>query len=499
MAIARNLLAGLANSAWSALVGLAVVPFYLKYLGVEAYGLIGFYVTFQALLQLLDMGMSPTINREVARCSAEGNIGGAGRLLHSLAVVYWAVAVAIAVLILLLAPLIANYWLHSQKLLPQTISNAVMLMGLVLAARWPVGLYQGALIGAQRVTISSAISMSMITIGSLGAVAILAFVSATIEAFFIWQACVGFLYVVAMRTAAWLVIGKLSVVRFDIDSVLRVLKFSLGVAAISVAGLVLTQLDKVILSKMLSLDGFGKYMLATTLASGLYILIVPVFNVIYPRFSSLVAQKKYSELDRLYPVASRLLATLLFPSAMAVILLAQPLIGFWVGSDALAADLYPLVSLLLLAYALHGVMHMPYALMLAHGNPRPMFAIYMSLIVVMVPLTIMFSMFYGAMGGAFAQLLLFLFYLFVGAVVTHRRHLKGTTLAWIFKSVGIPLLISALVGFCGHLSMLRVGDVLITKLLVGVMCWGGAILSSVCFSQDSRTLVADYWNKIRLK
>ena len=81
MTLGRNLLAGLANSIWSALLGLAVVPFYLKYLGIEAYGLIGFFVTTQALLQLLDMGMAPTINREVARCSASGNLQEAGKCI----------------------------------------------------------------------------------------------------------------------------------------------------------------------------------------------------------------------------------------------------------------------------------------------------------------------------------------------------------------------------------------------------------------------------------
>ncbi|MFA6198778.1 MAG: polysaccharide biosynthesis protein, partial [Patescibacteria group bacterium] len=79
MKLGHNLLAGLANSIWSALVGLAVVPFYLKYLGIEAYGLIGFFVTTQAVLSLLDMGMAPTINREVARCSAAGSLQESGK------------------------------------------------------------------------------------------------------------------------------------------------------------------------------------------------------------------------------------------------------------------------------------------------------------------------------------------------------------------------------------------------------------------------------------
>ena len=63
MRLRENLLAGFASAIWSALLGLAVVPFYLEYLGIEAYGLIGFSVTMQALLQLLDMGLASTINR----------------------------------------------------------------------------------------------------------------------------------------------------------------------------------------------------------------------------------------------------------------------------------------------------------------------------------------------------------------------------------------------------------------------------------------------------
>ena len=59
MKVGRNLLAGLANSSWSALVGFAAVPFYLKYLGMEAYGLIGFFMTVQVMFQLLDMGLAP--------------------------------------------------------------------------------------------------------------------------------------------------------------------------------------------------------------------------------------------------------------------------------------------------------------------------------------------------------------------------------------------------------------------------------------------------------
>ncbi|MDP1620620.1 MAG: oligosaccharide flippase family protein, partial [bacterium] len=286
MRLSHNLLAGLANSIWLALIGLAVVPLYLKYLGIEAYGLIGFFATTQALLQLLDMGLAPTINREVARCSASGNLKEAGKLLHSLAIVYWIMAGIIALIVIALAPLIAQYWIQSKTITPETISHAVMLMGLVVASRWPIGLYQGALMGAQRLTVSSSVSITMATVGNLGAVAVLAFVSPTIEAFFIWQAGVGLVYAFIMREAAWWVIGRTKHIQFDISALKRIWRFSAGMSGVAVSGIILMQLDKVLLSRILSLEDFGRYALAGVVSSGLYVLLTPTFNVIYPRLSA---------------------------------------------------------------------------------------------------------------------------------------------------------------------------------------------------------------------
>lgn len=449
MKLRRNLVAGLANSIWSAVVGLAVVPFYLKYLGVEAYGLIGFFVTTQALLQLLDMGMAPTINREVARCTASGELQEAGKLLHTLAVVYWGMAAIIAILIVALAPWIAYHWLQSKQLSAQTISQAVMLMGLVVACRWPIGLYQGALIGAQRLTISSGINMAMVTIGSLGAVAVLAFVSPTIEAFFIWQACIGLIYATAMRSAAWRIIGNKQN-SFDIEKLKSVWRFTAGMSGIGLTALVFTQLDKVILSKMLGLEEFGYYMLATVVVSGLYVLIAPVYNVIYPRFSALVATGETEKLINLYRFGTRMLATMLFPIAMVLAVFSEDLVLVWTGNPSIASSVAPVIALLAIGSALHGVMYFPYAMQLAFGMTRLPLTINAILMIIFVPLIITFALKYGALGGAMAWFVLHVLYVLLGTWLTHRRLLKGVGAKWLLQDVGIPLMLSILVGLIGH-------------------------------------------------
>lgn len=502
MKLRRNLLAGLANSIWSALVSLAVVPFYLKYLGVEAYGLIGFYVTTQALLQLLDMGMAPTINREVARCSAMGNIKEAGKLLHTLAVIYWGMAAAIALLILILAPLIADYWLQSRQLSQQSVSHAVMLMGLVVACRWPISLYQGALIGAQRLTVSSAISMTMVMIGSLGAIAVLAFISPTIEAFFIWQACLGLAYAVVMRTATWRVIGGRKENNFDIERVKSVWRFTAGMSGIGLTALVFTQLDKVILSKMLGLEEFGHYMLATVVVSGLYVLISPLFNVMYPRFSALVVTGEIEKLTDLYRLGTQMLATVLFPVTMVLVIFAEDLVHVWTGNPGIASSVAPVISLLVIGSALNGVMYFPYAIQLAYGVTWIPLTINMVLMCFLVPLIIYLAQQYGAEGGALAWLIAETVYVLLGPWLTHRHILKGLALKWLLQDVGRALVISVLVGMVAQNVLQAVGFSHMARVLLaaGLAIFTTALI--ILLSPQMRNVVQEYarqkWFAVKL-
>ncbi len=67
--VKRNIIANFAGQGWAALMALAFVPLYIKFLGIEAYGLIGFFAMLQGAFQILDFGLSQTMNREMARYS----------------------------------------------------------------------------------------------------------------------------------------------------------------------------------------------------------------------------------------------------------------------------------------------------------------------------------------------------------------------------------------------------------------------------------------------
>lgn len=497
MKLTRNFIAGMTSSLWTALISLAVIPLYIKYLGIDAFGLIGFFATSQAILSLLDIGLAATLNREVARCSASGDMHTARNLLHTSAIIYGATAASIALLGITLAPLIANYWLHSKTINKDTLSYTVALIGFVIACRWPIGLYAGALMGMQRMVITAYISIATVTIGNLGAVGILSSISPTIEAFFIWQAIMAIVHVAILRTFAWRVIGRNNTSNFDYKVLRRLWRYSLSMSGVAVSGVILMQVDKLILSKMLSLDDFGRYTLAGTLASGLYVLLTPLFNTIYPRMSELVAIGDAQKLIDLYRNGTRIFLALFFPIAITAAIFANDLLYLWTKNEAIATSTAPTVSLLLIGTALNGIMHFPYALQLAYGATRIAIAINVTLITLTVPIIIILTNYHGALGGAAGWAILNFIYTILGTYITHRSLLIGLGKKWILGDVAPPLVIAILIAGAGG-RLAQLGDYShFTRLLFGGGMALFAIILTLAFLPGFMTTVVNAINAKR--
>lgn len=450
MTLGRNLLAGLGSSVWTAVLTLAVIPLYLKYLGMEAYGLVGFFATTQSLLQILDFGLAPTINRQLARFSASNEREEAATLLHTLAVVSWGMAGIIGVVLVLVGPTIASDWLNAKTLPEQTVSHSMILMGAVIACRWPIALYQGALAGMQRLSVASGVNLVMITLANGGALIVLAHISPTIEAFFIWQGVVGLLQALVMRYAAWRVVGRPPQVVFQPQMLRSIWRFSAGMIGLSFSGLVFAQMDKVLLSRLLGLDRFGQYIVATVVASALTVFISPFYNTTYPRFSACLVAEDEVVLRRLYYSLSFVLSTILFPTAMLLAIVGEDLVSIWTRNAELAHTIAPVIALLAAGTALHGTMYIPHALQLAFGKTRVPLAINFSLMIPMVPLIVVLALSYGGIGGALAWLILHFMYVLLSTFLTHRYVWRGAGVNWLMRCIGVPIAVSLALGFAGY-------------------------------------------------
>lgn len=440
MSLKKNIFANFAGSGWSALMGLAFVPFYIRLMGVESYAIVGVFTSLMGVLAILDLGLSQSMNREMARLTSEeqsnNQITDTARTLE---VVYWGVALAVGVIVILLARPLANYWLNPEQLSRTDLQQALWIMGLVIALRWPVSLYMGGLNGLQRQVQLNILLSVFSTLQGAGALIVLWFVAPTIQAFFMWQAIVALAQVIVLRTALWHNLPQGQVGVFNQNVLKQIWQFAAGMSGISLLATILTQLDKVILSKLLPLSEFGYYTFAATVAAVLFRIIGPVFTAYYPRLTELVYKNNQLELINTYHHGSQLMAVAILPIALVLAFFSKEILTVWTHNPNLVLHASLLVSLLTIGNALNGLMHMPYALQLAHGWTKLAFFQNVIAVVTLAPAIYFSTIRWGAVGSAGVWICLNAGYILVGIYFMHRRLLSNEKWRWYLNDLIKPL------------------------------------------------------------
>lgn len=457
--VLHNIAANLVGRGWVALVTLAFVPQYLRFLGAEAYGLIGVFATLSAASALLDAGSAATLNREIARLG-EGPSGDKVRgVVRTLSVPCWALGGLAAVGLAAASPWIAREWLSARALTEGEVAGALSLMGVALLFQVVAGYYGAGLLGLERQGLQNLLAAGFATLRAAGAVFLLWAWSADVLVFFGWQAAASALHALAMRAALDRCMPPAAgAVRLDWRAISGAWRFAAGMTGVTAVSIVLMQSDRLLLSRLLTLEGFGHYALAALLAQSLQIVVSPFFTALYPRFSALVAAGRDDEFRDLYHRSSQLLAVAVLPTAAALALFSPEIAALWTGDPAIAAAVHPLVSVLALGTALNGLMNVPYAAQLAHGWPG--FALRQNLVAVAVLVPALFALVdaFGAMGGAMAWALLNSGYVLVALPVMHRHLLRGELGRWYLVDVGAPLLAGLGVVVAWRLAVPFAGD-----------------------------------------
>ncbi|MGR0481943.1 MAG: lipopolysaccharide biosynthesis protein [Candidatus Electronema sp. V4] len=449
----KNIIANFGGNIWTGLMSLVFVPLYIRFMGIEAYGLMGLFAALMGLFALLDMGLSTTLNREMARLSVQQDKAQDMRdLLRTLEIPYWLVAVLIAVIVMMASPFIAYHWVKAKDLSPDSVRNAVMLMGLCAAFQWPTSFYSGGLMGLQRQVLLNGINVAMATFRGAGAVLILWLISPTVEAFFFWQLAVSAVHIGLIVFFMWRSLPAAAArPRFRRELLRTIWRFAAGMTGITITVIFLMQLDKIILSRMLSLEMFGYYTFANVVAMTLYRFISPVFSAAYPKLTCLVEQGAEEEITKLYHQSAQLVSVLVLPAALVVAFFSKELLLLWTQSPATADNAHLLVTILVLGTACNGLMNIPYTLQLAYGWTRFAFTVNIVSVLLLVPLMIVLATRYGAVGAASVWLLLNAGYIFTSLPLMHRRLLPTEKWQWYFEDVGRPLFAAAVVCLIGRL------------------------------------------------
>jgi O-antigen/teichoic acid export membrane protein len=443
------MVANFAGRAWAAALGLVFPPIYARLLGIESYGLVGVWASLNGILSVLDLGLSTTLNREMARHSTDHDAVSQRAMrdiTRTIEAIFWGAGLVAGSLIFLLAPFVARHWVNAQHLSADLVTSSVRLMGIVFALQWPVGVYNGALLGLQKQGTANAIQALFLFIRLVGGAVLLWKVSASIHVFFLWQAAAmaaqtGVTGIALSRCLP----GRRGEGSFRLSVLATNWRFSTGMFLISILAIILLQADKLIVSKLLSLEQFGYYTLAWIVGSALANLINPIFVAVFPRLTQLVKQKDLAELTRVYHMSCQLLSVLVLPAAAVLAIFSREALVAWSGDPRLVTEASRAVTIVAIGSALNGLMNMPYALQLAFGWTRLTVVTNTISIVVVVPLEYWLAKRYGMAGAAAGWVVLNGGYVVFQLQAVHMRLLRGEQWRWYFVDVGLPLLAVATV------------------------------------------------------
>lgn len=440
----RNIAANLVGQIWVAAVAVVFVPVYIRLLGIEAYGLIGFFATLQVWLTLLDSGLTPMIARETARLRAGDLDPTAYRdLLRSVETVLAGVGLLLMAGLWLAARWISTHWLNLGEISVEEATLAVAVMGTVIGLRVVEACYRSALMGGSWQISYNVYMVIAATLRNVVVIGVL-LLQPTPSAFFLWQAAISVIGVVSLRI---MLLRRLPAperpARASLAALSGVARFAGGMLGITILSLALSQGDKIVLTSRLSLADFGYYAFAWSVA---VVLLTPVLAIMTASYPALVAAWLGGDKARLRTLAranARLIGLIVFPLAITFALWSQEAIFAWSNDPHLVANSAALVTALSLGFALNGMFQLLYYLQLASGRTGLIQIVYAVTLIAYIPALLAGTASYGALAAAWLWLAVNVALLAAAAPSVFKRLLDGGFVQWLLRD-NLPIALAAL-------------------------------------------------------
>lgn len=429
-----------AAKAWAGMLMLAAVPVYIRYLGVDAFGVVGLFTTAAAVLAVFDLGMPAWLTREFAGATRPSDQERLSGLAHSMD---W---LAVCALLLVTLPGLGFVYHHPPVIQEQAQLAATALGVIALGVQWPGNLYAGMLAGQQRHATAALITATCAT----------ARVGLTLGSLWIWPSLLTFFSVQAIISAAqtlalrWQATRHMShpglLARPDMGWLGQARGFASAMTLMGVLSLILSQVDKILVGQWVPLAEFGAYMLGWTLAGGLSLLaIAPMSSIALAWLSDGATRRNEAATWRAYQQLTGWMVVLIVPPAAVLALAPEAALSVWGIPADVASQVARLMPWLLAGTAINGLMTIPYTLQIAHGWVQLPLKMNFLALAALLPVLAWATHGHGTEGAAIGWLVTNSVFALVWPWLMHRRLLRGYLARWLIWSVMVPISICAVV------------------------------------------------------
>lgn len=493
MSLKLNIAANYASQLYVTLVGIVLIPIYLVRMGTEAYGLVGFFAMLQVLFNLLDFGLAPTIARETARYQ-----GGAispveyRRLYRSLSIVFAFIAVPGGAILFGMADIVAKHWLNVKNLQHDQVLYSLQIMAVSVALRWMGGLYRGVISGSEKLVWLSGFNAMFVTLRFVGVLVSMSIWGYTATVFFLHQLVVALLELAFLLAKCLVLLPRTQIANERIGWSFRpiqpLLGFALTIAFTSSVWVLITQIDKLILSGILPLAEYGYFTIAVLVAGGITIITGPISSALLPRLARLHAEGEHDAIIRIYNDATQLTTVIAGSVAVTLFFGSESLLFAWTGSREVTEATAPILRLYAVGNGFLALSAFPFYLQYARGNLRFHLIGNIVMLIALVPVIIVVSMKAGAIGAGWVWAVSNTLYLIVWTGYVHHKLEPGLHWRWIVSNLVVICLPTSLFGMmlgqieCEFESRAK-------ELLQSVMLFSACICVAILSSRYLRQMI----------
>lgn len=345
------------------LVGVLILPQFNRLLGNEQFGVVALILSFQALLMVLDLGMSTLVGRELA-ASAPGDINSFRMLSNATAV--------ISAAYLALTPV--AFAARSMLALP---ISAPELLG-ILFLFWALtvqNIGQSALLARHRFKDAGLIQIVGVAARGLLTLAAMHVIGATLSVFVAAQLACAVLQLMATHLRCRHALRHSADTHsFGFPSVQECVDLALGGRSLmlfSLSGAAVMQLDKVLVSSFISPAAMSPYYLATMLClTPITVLAGPISQFFQPRMIRAISIHDGGQVQRLItPFVTALVLVTLLPTAL-IWLMRDVIVSGWLGDAGQVRDVAHYTSILLPGIALGAFGYVPSVILVGRQDYR---------------------------------------------------------------------------------------------------------------------------------
>jgi O-antigen/teichoic acid export membrane protein len=366
--LARNTALNLGGRTISLLVAVFAMPYVIRHLGPDRFGLLSLAWIVVGYFALLDLGIGTATTKFVAEFLGKGNPDAVPKVVWTAVITQLCLGTVGGILLAATSPLLADRVFK----IPVELHSEARLVFLILAFSLPIdlanGSLQGVLAATQRFDLVNAIGIPSSALTYLIPVAALA-LGCGLPAIVLFLVAARLVAVaVSFVVCARLYPSLTARVRFDRRLVRQLVGFGGWVTVSGAVNPILVYFDRFLIGALISIAGIGYYTPPYMISTKLSIIPASLIATLFPAFSASAGR---GDTEWIRSALVRSLKFLLLVVGLIAVLLfffAHPILQLWLGTRY-AAEGTIVLQILTAGVLMNSLANVPGFLLLAMGRP----------------------------------------------------------------------------------------------------------------------------------